>query len=234
MSQIEQGLRTLLAHRPEIERCVRAGLVNRRALARQLIELGWATPDQFDAVVATVRRYDFGRDAAPDADLFPQIRVSLKDRILILDFERDRSILGRLERVIAQIDFDRGETLKIVVGSQSIKLFLDARKEAALRPLLERVHPIHRWDHLSEISMVFPESATTTRNVLAVIARELSLNGIVITELLTASPELLVYVREDQAARAYEVVRGLQAPNRTPTPSRRGASVARSLSRPQR
>ena len=222
MSHLEQALHRLLSRRPEIEKCYRAGLINRRALARYLVRVEGARPDQVESTVAMIRRHDFGETEADAHELFQDARIALKDGILILDFEKEKALLPRLERVIRQIDYDRGDTLKVVVGTASIKLFLDRKKEGALRPSLAEFRLRGRLDRLSEISMLFPEAASATRGVLSVICRELALHDVVITELLTASPELLLYVRGDQVARAYDVLRDLQAERPSP-PRRRSA-----------
>ncbi len=212
MSDIEQGLRSLLARRPEIEKCSRLGLLNRRALARFLIRQGIAESDQMEAVVATVRRFDFGEGEKEPVDLFRDIRVTLKDKILILDFPKQKELLKRLERVIAQTDYDRGDTLKVVVGTASLKLFIDRRMERSLGFLFDQFNVRARFDHVTEISLQFPEAAVRTPSVISVLARELALNDIVITEMLTASPELLLYLKDPYVPAAYDVVRRLQQP----------------------
>ncbi|MGD1100301.1 MAG: hypothetical protein ABR888_08190 [Thermoplasmata archaeon] len=210
MSQIELGIRDFLVRHPEIEKCHQEGLVNRRALARYLIANGVGTPAELDAVVASLRRYDFGDAEGKGPELFPAIRVTLKDRIMIVDFEKEKALLQDLQRVIGQFEYDRGDTLKFVVGTTSIKLFVDQAKEPTVRSLLSRYKVRSRLDRLSEISMMFPDAATETRGVLAVLTREFALNDVVLTELLTASPELLIYVRDEHVAKAYEIVRRLQ------------------------
>jgi len=209
MSQIEQRFQSVLSREPEIEKCVRKGLVNRRALARYLVGQGVGTRDQFDAVVATIRRHDFGEETREVRSLFDDVRVSLKDRILILDFEKEKELLRRLERLIPHIDYDRGDTLKVVVGTSSIKLFIDEAKEKELGSIFDRFAVRDRVDHVSEISMLFREEAARTGGILSIITREIALHDIVVSEFLTSSPELLMYVKDQYVAKAYEVVRHL-------------------------
>jgi hypothetical protein len=235
MSQIELGIRSFLGRHPEIERCQQEGLVNRRALARYLIANGVGGPDDLDAVVASLRRYDFREFREEEPTLFPEVRVTVKDRIMIIDFEKEKALLHDLQRIIGQFEYDRGDTLKFVVGTASIKLFVDQGKEPVVRSLLTRYKVRRRLDRLSEISMMFPDAATETRGVLAVLTRELALNDVVLAELLTASPELLIYVRDEQVAKAYEIVRRLQGSSTSPEAStRRSSSRARSERRTRR
>jgi hypothetical protein len=230
MSQIELGIHDLLGRHPEIEKCHREGLINRRALARYLIANGVGGPDDLDAVVASLRRYDFGDLEGQGPELFREIRVTLKDRIMIVDFEKEKALLQDLEKILGQFQYDRGDTLKFVVGTASIKLFVDQGKEPTVRSLLTRYRVQRRLDRLSEISMMFPTTATETRGVLAVLTREFALNDVVLAELLTASPELLIYVRDEHVAKAYEIVRRLQGSSASPraiTPRVRPRSSSR-------
>ncbi len=211
MSQIEQNFRQLLSKRPEIEKCYQQGLINRRALARYLIQKKVAQKGQMEALIAMLRRFEFRKDEDKAADLFRDIRITLKDGILILDFEKDKELLKKLEKIIAQTDYDKGDTLKIVVGSSSITVFIDSKKERDFKTVFALFRVKNRYDAISEISMTFPEEAIESKGVLSFVTRELHLNGIVITEMLTASRELLVYVREEHVLKAYEVLKRMQS-----------------------
>jgi hypothetical protein len=230
MSQIEQRMQAVLNRRPEIERCVHEGLLNRRALARFLISAGVAGPSEFDAVLATIRRHDFGEGESPARELFSEIRMSLKDQILVLDFAKDRALFRKLERLIAEIDYDRGETFKVVVGTATIKLFVDVLNEPRIARVCAPHRPLTRSEPFSEVSLVFPEAARSTPNILSVVARELSLRGVLVAELLTASPELLIYLHERDVPKAIDAVRELQRFSPPPDRARRASRVrSRSL-----
>ena len=89
MSQIEQNFREFLSRRPEIEKCYQESLINRRSLANYIIQQGIAKPNQLEAVVAMLRRYKFREANAKTKDLFKDIRITIKDKILVLDFEKE-------------------------------------------------------------------------------------------------------------------------------------------------
>lgn len=210
MSEIDHGVRRVFDQRPELAKCARLGLVNRRALARFMIQHGAADRRQMDAVVATLRRYDFGEEAGEPLDLFPEVRVTIKDRILILDYAKERGLLARLPSLLGQIDYDRGDTFKVVLGTSSLKLFLDERRDRSVEAAFRGVRPRATYSGLSEMSLLFPDVAIRTPNVLGVVTREFALHGIVITEMLTASPELLLYLPDEHVPEAHAVLRELK------------------------
>ncbi len=207
MSQIEQNFRVFLAKRPEVERCYAEGLVNRRALARYLIKQGIVKNNEFEAAVAMLRRFDFKENAAVEKDAFKHVRFSMKDKIVIIDFEKEKALLQKLQKVIAHTNYDGGDTLKIVVGTSSIKVFLDDKNEKNIKDLLDEFKVKGRLKNISEISMLFSEEARASKGIVAAITRELAMHGIVVAELLTCSPELLIYVNEEQALKAYGVLK---------------------------
>ncbi len=210
MSQIEHDFRQFLSKKPEIEKSYQEGLINRRSLARYLIRKGIAKSNQLEAVIAMLRRFQFKEKEKEGKDLFKKIRINIKDKILILDFEKNKDLLKNLQNLIANTNYDKGDTLKIVVGSSSIKLFIDEGKENKLKSMFEEFELKHKFNKISEISIMFPDESIKSKGILSVIARELSINDIVITELLTASPELLIYLREEHVLKAYEIIKRLQ------------------------
>lgn len=210
MSQIEHNFRQFLSKKPEIEKSYQEGLINRRSLARYLIRKGIAKSNQLEAVVAMLRRFQFKEKEKESRDLFKKIRINIKDKILILDFEKDQDLLKKLQNIIAHTDYDKGDTLKIVVGSSSIKLFIDEGKENKLKNMFDQFKLKHKFNKISEISIMFPDESIKSKGILSAITRELSVYGVVITELLTASPELLIYLREEHVLKAYEIIKRLQ------------------------
>lgn len=210
MSQIEQEFRQFLSKKPEIETCYQEGLINRRSLARYLVKHGIARSNQLEAVIAMLRRFRFKEPAKQAKDLFSKTKINIKDNVTILDFEKEKELLQRLQHLIANTNYDRGDTLKIVVGSSSVKVFLDEENERRVKDIIENFKLQNRLSNISEISVLFPEEAIKERGVLSTITKELTVNDIVISELLTASPELLIYLKEEYVLEAYDILKRLQ------------------------
>jgi hypothetical protein len=209
MSQIEQDLRQFLAKHPEIEKCLQQSLINRRSLARYLIKEGIARASEFGALIATLRRYDFRRYPEEEMALFRKLKIQLKDNIIILDFEKDKGLVQELKKIINSTNYDKGDTLKMVLGTTSITLFLDEDKLPLISELAKGYKPRNKYLHISELSLLFPDTAIATKGILSYITREFYLNDILISELLTASQELLIYVKEEYVLKAYEIIKRL-------------------------
>ncbi|MBI2572524.1 hypothetical protein HYV86_01580 [Candidatus Woesearchaeota archaeon] len=210
MSQIEQDFRLFLSKRPEIETAYQDGLINRRSLARYIIKQGVAKSNQMEAVIAMIRRYPFAEKVRPPKDFFNQIKIHIKDNIVILDFEKEKELVQKLQKLITTTNYDRGDTLKIVVGSSSVTVFLDEDNLPKIKDLLDNVKIKKKHSHISEISLLFPAEANQERGIVSTLTRELTMNNIVITEILTATSELLIYLNDDYTLKTYDLLKRLQ------------------------
>ena len=210
MSQIEQNIRQFLSKRPEIEKCVQENLINRRSLARYLIKHRIAESHQLEAVIGTLRRYKFNKYSDEEKDLFKKIKIRIKDNILIYDFLKEKKLLHELKNVIDNIQYDQGDTFKVVVGSSSVKIFVDEDKKDIVKKVLNKFTISYTLTNVSEMSIIFPSKAIDTKGVISYITRELYNHDIIISELLTASPELLIYLKEEYILKAYELVKRIK------------------------
>ncbi len=100
-----------LSKKPEIETCYQEGLINRRSLARYLTKHGIAKNNQLQAVIAMLRRFQFKEPTKQTKDLFPKTKINIKDNIIILDFEKEKALVEKLQNLIANTNYDRGDTL---------------------------------------------------------------------------------------------------------------------------
>lgn len=201
-----------MSRKPEIKKCYEEGLINRRALARYLVKHHIAEPHQLEAAIAMLRRFPFAtkKPGQKITSLFADVRISLKDDIVIFDFKKEKTLLPKIQKLVTATDYDRGDTLKLVVGSSTIKVFIDKKNEPILKDLLEGYHPKQVIKNISEVSLLFQDTATITPGIISFLTTELSLADITLTELLTASPELLIYVKEEYVLKAYEIIKRLQ------------------------
>ncbi len=211
MSQIEHCFRQFLSKNPEVEFCYQEGLINRRSLARYLIKQNVGKNNQLEAIIAMLRRFDFRKISPVETHLLRLAKLTLKDNIVIVGFEKDKELLQNLQKIVAQTNYDKGETLKIILGSSSITLFLDKESEHKLHQLPKKFVVLNKFYPISEISILFPDSRiSTARGVLSAVSRELAVHNIPVNELITASRELLIYIEEKYTLKAYEIIKDLQ------------------------
>ena len=65
------------------------------------------------------------------------------------------------------------------------------------------------YDDVGEINLILPENVIGAYGVLSYITSQLSINKISILELLTSTPELLIYVENKNLLKVYEVIKNM-------------------------
>ena len=210
MSQLEQGFRQYMSRHPEILRCCSQGLINRRSLARYLISVGIAEGSEMESVVAMLRRFDFGKAKKSTPSLFDDMRVTIKDKVIILDFPKEKELLVMLHDLILSTAFDKGDTLKVVMGTLSFKVIIDEQKKKSFSSLI-RKFSAHTYAGISEMSLLFPGEAIQEAGIVSTITTELAVHEINIIEVLTATPELLIYLEDKDVVEAFEVIKALSS-----------------------
>ena len=212
MSQIERMVYDYLMGFPEIRKAYQLGLINRRALARRLIkDIPELKQGQFENIIATLRRLELPKlEHKKIAAILPGIRIVVKDKIAIINLVKSKELLKELQGLIAKIDYDKNETFKIVVGTSSVKVFIDEKNLGLLDEIASKKEIIYKHKNMSELSLLFPENASESKGIISHLSSALTINDIVIEEMLSCSPELLLYIKEEATLKTYEVLKKMQ------------------------
>ena len=107
-------------------------------------------------------------------------------------------------------NYDRNETLKVVIGSQSVKIIVDSSNSSSVKQSLGKDGLLKEYKRVSEISMLFDQKAKDEKGIVSFVSTELLMAGLNIRELMTCTPELIIYVDEEQSLKAFEVLKGIK------------------------
>ena len=211
MTQIDVRLliQSFLNKNPDIRESRNKGLINRRSLARYIIEKERLNNNMFEALVTALRRFELKIVSKGTLDIIKDIKISTKDKISIVYLEKSEEVLKNISKVVNLINFNKNETLKIVQGSLSIKLFIDEFNVKKIKDIFNNKDIITIYNNISELNLIFPDKAIKTRGIIAYLTSELSINNVNIIEFLTGKPELIIYVNELDLLKAYETIRKL-------------------------
>ncbi len=209
MSDLEHGFRSYLNRHPEIRAAF--SLLNIRALARAFMKEEHIEGRHIEAVVAMIRRTEIKPIvSSSDRKMFHEIKISTKDEIVILDYEKSKELAERIEHIVSEFDYDKNETLKVVIGSHSVKIIVDSTKAGFVKEQLGRGNLLKEYKNTSEISLLFSQKALDEKGIIAYVSSELLLGGINIREMVTCTPELIIYVDEGESLRAYEILKRIK------------------------
>lgn len=198
-----------LDNNPCIKRDLRKGLINSRALAKYIVKTQ-NMDVTLDAVISAIRRYDVGKKddifitarKLVSQTLNLSTRSGLAEISLIKDEDVQRSIPGLFDI----IQYSRGEVLRIIQANESIKLIVDEKNLENVKTVFPKNKIINVNKNLAEINMHMAPKMIVTYGILAVIANELAINSVNILEVLTCLPEMILFVKEEDILKAYQIL----------------------------
>ena len=210
MSQIELTLEKFFSRNPDIKESRSKGLINRRALARYIAEKEHISMKNFDALVMALRRYPSGQKTSMDyAGLFRSMRTTARDSIAVVCLRNSEKVLEKIPRLFRSIEIGPNDTFKVVNSALTIKLFSDMSKLKQIKEYFDRDEILEIYDNIGEINIILPKDVIDAYGVLSYITSQLSIHKINILELLTSTPELLIYVENKNLLKAYEVIKNM-------------------------
>ncbi len=211
MTQINLMLQDFFSRNPDIREARNKGLVNRRALAGYIAKKEGLSTGQIEAIVTALRRIGIKKEETHDlARLFKDITITTKDKIAVVSLEKSDSTLQKIQKVLSKVSYAKNETLKLVEGSSAIKIFIDEFNLDKIKDIFTSSEIKKIQKDVAEMNMFFPESATKTKGIIAYVASEFGIENINIIELLTGTPELIIYVGENDLLKAYNTIQRLK------------------------
>ena len=206
MANINQSVWNYLEQDRGIQKDLLRGIVNTRALARYLMK-NHAVTGSLDAVISAIRRYEVKSSVEEEEEslktIFKEALVSTRSHISCLTLPL--STIGKFREFIRSFKTEH-LVFKMVVGMTMMKLL---EEEAKIKKLSEVFAPneiLKYEENLSEITITLQKKAMKTKGILARIAGELAVHDVNIEEIIVASPEILLYVKDKHIIQAHETL----------------------------
>lgn len=202
---VKKKVEEYIDHDAAIKKDLKRNIINKRALARQIKkELNIKT--SLDAIISAIRRYPKEKIELHDREINKNFKLSMKNDIFDLSLSNNPNVHEKLGELPSLVDFSRGETLRIIIGVQSIKIIGDNRnlEETQKKFLKKNIQKLRK--NLSEITLTFPQKAEETTGIVSRVSSELALNKINIVEVMSSAPELIVVVEEQDSLPAYQAL----------------------------
>lgn len=198
-----------LDNNPCIKRDLSKGLINSRALAKYIVKTQ-NMDGTLDAVISAIRRYDVGKkdDIFLNArKLISQtINLSTRSGLAEISLVKDEDVQQSIPELFDVIEYSRGEVLRIIQANESIKLIVDKKNLENVIAVFPKNKIINVDKNIAEINMHMAPKMIVTYGILAVIANELAINSVNILEVLTCLPEMILFVKEEDILKAYQIL----------------------------
>jgi aspartokinase len=198
-----------LDNNPSIKADISLGIINIRALAKYIIKTQ-KMDVTLDAVISAIRRYEINRQE----DLFGKARkviretftLSTRSGLIEISLVKDDDVQRILPELFEIIDYARGEVLRVIQATECIKLLADEKNLEKVSNVFPKEKILRIEKNIAEINMHMHPNGAATRGILAVITNELAINGISIFEIMSCLPEMLLFVKEEDILKSYQVL----------------------------
>ncbi|MFH0874802.1 MAG: hypothetical protein V1859_02605 [archaeon] len=191
-----------IAERPSVKDCLKKGLINHSALAR---EIGKKTAIQnFSAILAAAKRYKFKLKENKTLqkrilEVLRNSKIEIKNKIATIVIEKPRYFHDLLS-IEEKIKNKKGN-LSLIEGTQAITIitsieFLPLIKEAQKSNILK----IN--EGLVQINIICPPEIESTPGVINHVYSSFAENGINIVEEMSCWTDVMILINENDLARA--------------------------------
>lgn len=196
---------------PTIQLGLERALINVRALARYIAkQLDPKIEATEDAIISAIRRYPldntFKNRFEQARKIVSQSTLSTRSHIVNISLIKGKETQEKLPDLFSIINFERGEILRIVQGEEAIKIIIDEKNLEKVSKIIEKESIIKIHKNLAELNMHLHPEAVNTPGIVLVLTTELMLNNVVIYEIMSCVPEMLIFVDERDLLKAYQVL----------------------------
>mgnify|MGYP003973318013 FL=1 len=195
-TNINRQIWNIISRDIAVQKCIVAGIVNNRALAKYLIK-EYNLSFSLDAVLSAVRRYsveeEFEEYAKEVDEALSKMMVMTKNNIasIKLKVEAFTNIANDyLTKLILKHNF------RMIKSNEVIKLFVNQKDLDKKLKAFDPNYIIGDIHNLCEVRIILEEEATYVRGILSRITSELTLHNVNIHDIIVGIPEILIYVEE--------------------------------------
>lgn len=205
MGSIAERVAALLDGDSVVQEALRRGIVNRRALARWMIDShGWEASEE--AVVSAIRRYG---DAIDDSvhreamDPFPDAQLSMHGNMSLLVLRRGAPKASRLASLF-DLELENGGAIRVIQAGEALTVIVDEANRGRVEDTLGTSRIKCSLSPATELHVTFPCSTLETPGVLSMILNRLASRRINVLGVGTAAYECVVFVAQRDGIGAYD------------------------------
>lgn len=211
MSGISRAVKRIVESRPLVRDAISEGIVNFANLAEKIlprVEEESGEKAERQAVIMALRRHSeslkAGRESAEK--VFKDSEMASKSGLCDICIRKSHTAPSRIGKIHSLLDFEKGEFLNVIEGSNEITIVCPQRRLSAVKSALKGERIINIEENLVSVSICFSRDFFNTPGVIAEVSRRLAWENINIFENISTMTELVFIVKESDSARAFAAV----------------------------
>lgn len=183
------------------------GIINIRALARS-IQTSSGDKISFEAIVSAIRRYPIKKSLESRPTLAKMItKLCMKNKMIAVALRNQHEIPIDLAKFSSEVDYARGDTLRIVSGPEVVTLVIDSKNLDKLTSMIPKRNILAITRNLAELIVQHPEAIVRRPGNVAAITTQLAVNDVNMLDCAATygpPPQVMIVIDEKDALKAYE------------------------------
>jgi len=215
MVTISLIVKKIVSSQPFVEEGLANGIISAAGLAEQMLpqiekELGKKV--KLPAVVMALRRYseEIAEHRKKSKAFSLKGEILLKTNICDFTILKSPSLLVKLKNIHNLVNFERGDTLNVIIGNNEITIAINEKYMENLTKFLAGEKIINKERDLVALSIIFSgEEFFYTPGVIFNAVRKLAWEGINIYEVVSTMTELTFILSKKDSMKAYDVLQDI-------------------------
>jgi hypothetical protein len=208
MTNINQAVWKLISQDFSVQKNLKKGLINVRALAKYLIKKHHLRAS-LDSVISAIRRYEsekkFTEMSEELSDIFKESMIFTKNNIVCITVKADAIIDVLKDPGIEEIK----KNFRVVRSKKYSKIVVDQEDLEKVTTLLKKEDVVSIKERMGELRIVLTRGSEDMKGILARITGEIALHEVSISEIIICFPEFLIYVDQDNLLTAHRAILSL-------------------------
>lgn len=216
MPTISHVTERMINARPLLQEAILEDIVSYASLAEKItpeIEKELGKKISHMAVVMAVRRYaekikqkSLMERRGKKKEFSLRGDIIMKTGICDIGILKSPSLFAKLRKISAMTDYEKGDVMNIIEGSQEIAIITNERYFKKIKEILKAEKIVNQQKSLALISINFSKKYVEEIGVIALITRRLAWDGINILEIVSTYRELSFVVSKDDVIKAYNTL----------------------------
>ncbi|HLC96451.1 MAG TPA: hypothetical protein VJH97_03960 [Candidatus Nanoarchaeia archaeon] len=214
MVTVSHLVKHFIQGRPFLQEALGNKLISYGNLAEQMkagIEKDLDKQVKHSAIVMALRRYsDELEDEQSRVKPFNyKSEIIMKTNICDICVLRKPGLLTKLKSLYEMVDFDKGDTLNIILGNFEVSIVTNEKYKDKVLQFLKSEKILNKESNLVALTMRFSDDFIHTPGVVFSVIRKLAWENINLFEIVSTLSELTLILKKDDAIRAYDTLQKL-------------------------
>lgn len=209
MVTVSHLVKRIINDKPFLEEALSQKLISYGNLAEQIkpkIDEELGKDVKHSAIVMALRRYsdEIENSHIKIAPFDYSSEITMKTNLCDFCVVKSPSLLAKLKQLYTLVNFERGDTLNIILGNYEISIIINERYKDKLTKFLKGEKILSKEANLAALTIAFKGDFLHTPGIIFNVIRKLAWENINIYEVVSTLTELTLILSKKDSIKAYD------------------------------